>query len=121
MGRCLSGLVGKNLEVEIFPARLLSSKTTRNIVRRLSSIPGVINVYVDSMNYYDGSDSVTKCLIVQINEPSSVNKIDKVCRKILSIGYSIRTGKFTKPQPTISDYLREKTAKRLDAHSRRKD
>ena len=86
---------------------MLGLETTEKITRRLRTIPGVVNIYLDSIKYSSGSDSVTKRLIVQMDEPTLIDKIDKVCKKIIPVDYSIRIGKFTKPRPTVSDYLRK--------------
>ncbi|MGP3703958.1 MAG: methyl-coenzyme M reductase operon protein D [Candidatus Bathyarchaeota archaeon] len=98
------------LEVEVFPLRLISQKNAEKVAKKLWSIKGVTNVLFDALQYEDGEDGPVKRLIIQVDDPSIVDKIDKVLKKLLPIGYHIRVGRFTKPRPTVSDYLKGRIA-----------
>jgi methyl-coenzyme M reductase subunit D len=97
-------------EIEIIPRRLLGKITTRKLVNLLDSIPDVTDVLLNSIDYEDGSGSLTKRIIVRVKDGSKIEPIlldiDGVCRNLLPAGHDIRVGRFTKPRPTVSDYLK---------------
>ena len=99
-------------EIEIFPHRLLSKNTTRKLVKFLGSIPNVTDVLLDSIGYQDGSDSLTKRIIVRVKRASKIDvtllDIDSLCKNLIPFGHDIRVGRFTKPRPTVSDYLKKR-------------
>lgn len=48
-------------------------------------------------------------VIVQLNEADvaeALREIREICEKALSCKFSVRTGRFTKPKPTISNFIR---------------
>ncbi|RLF08872.1 MAG: hypothetical protein DRJ62_07750 [Thermoprotei archaeon] len=96
-------------QIEVFPYRILSERTTNKLVEKISSIEGVAQAIPQVLRYEDG-ETVTKRLIVALDGTVPVErvmrKIDQVCKRLLPFGYMLRTGVFIKPKPTVSDYLR---------------
>ncbi|MDH5815501.1 MAG: methyl-coenzyme M reductase operon protein D [Candidatus Nezhaarchaeota archaeon] len=96
-------------QIEVFPYRVLSERTTKKLLRRISKIKGVLEAIPHVLRYEDG-ETVTKRIIVALNGTSPIEevfkKIDDVCKELLPFGYMIRSGVFIKPRPTVSDYLR---------------
>jgi len=99
-------------EIEITPHRLLGKNTTRKLLKFLGSIPSVTNMLLDSIDYKDGTGSLTKRIIVQVKDTSQIDTvlidIEGLCRNLLPAGHDVRVGRFTKTRPTVSDYLRQR-------------
>ena len=96
-------------QIEVFPYRILSEKTTEKLIKKISSIEGVLEAIPQVLRYEDG-ETVTKRVIVALDGTVPIDKVlkkvDEVCKKLIPFGYMLRTGVFIKPRPTVSDYLR---------------
>lgn len=102
-------------QIEVFPYRVLSERTTKKLLTRIRRIEGVLDAIPQVLKYDDG-ETITKRIIVALDGSSPIDavfkKIDEICKELLPFGYMLRTGVFIKPRPTVSDYLRESVKKR---------
>ncbi|MDI9620173.1 MAG: methyl-coenzyme M reductase operon protein D [Candidatus Nezhaarchaeota archaeon] len=96
-------------QIEIFPYRILSERTTEVLLKKISKLDGIVEAIPQVLRYEDG-ETVTKRIIVALNgtvpTDKVLNKLDEICKNMLPFGYMLRTGVFIKPRPTVSDYLR---------------
>ncbi|RLF08181.1 MAG: hypothetical protein DRJ60_00985 [Thermoprotei archaeon] len=105
-------------QIEVFPYRILSEKTTEKLLKKISKIEGVLQAIPQVLRYEDG-ETVTKRIIVALDGTAPIEKvlkkIDEVCKDLLPFGYMLRTGVFIKPRPTVSDYLRDQVLSQKEA------
>ncbi|MHC1601103.1 MAG: methyl-coenzyme M reductase operon protein D [Candidatus Nezhaarchaeales archaeon] len=96
-------------QIEVFPYRILSERTTERLLKKILKIEGVLQAIPQVLRYEDG-ETVTKRIIIALDGTAPIEKvlkkIDDVCKDLLPFGYMLRTGVFIKPRPTVSDYLR---------------
>ncbi|MEM0301705.1 MAG: methyl-coenzyme M reductase operon protein D [Archaeoglobaceae archaeon] len=105
-------------EVEIFPYRLLGTKTAETLLSKISEIEEVEGVLIQGPRVKSDvkekivikgeemelSVAISR-LILRAKDPDKVvDKLNEICKNLLPFGYSIRIGKFTKDQPTLHDY-----------------
>ncbi|MDI9644021.1 MAG: methyl-coenzyme M reductase operon protein D [Candidatus Verstraetearchaeota archaeon] len=96
-------------EIEVMPRRLMSSKKATDLSAIMRETDGVEEVLTHTIKY-SGGGAVTGRFILVLKEgfkPEDViEKIRPVCEQSMPYGYDIRVGQFTKPRPTVKDYLR---------------
>ncbi|MCS7097956.1 MAG: methyl-coenzyme M reductase operon protein D [Candidatus Methanomethyliaceae archaeon] len=95
-------------EIELMPRRLMSMDRADELVNMLKATGLISEVLLQKHKYYDGKYLVGRFILLINNPPNEViSKIAPICEKMMPYGYDIRVGKFTKPRPTVSDYIRE--------------
>ncbi|MEM2128291.1 MAG: methyl-coenzyme M reductase operon protein D [Candidatus Methanomethylicaceae archaeon] len=94
-------------EIEILPRRLMPSKKAEDFAALLKYTGMVSEVLFQRHNYSGGGYMVGRfILLISENSPETViGKIKPLCEQVMPYGYDIRVGRFTKPRPTVKDYL----------------
>lgn len=94
-------------EIELMPRRLMSMNRADELISMLKATGLVNEVLVQKHKYYDGKYLVGRFILLINGPPNEViSKITPICEKMMPYGYDIRVGKFIKPRPTVSDYIR---------------
>lgn len=94
-------------EIEVMPRRLMSMDKAREFVELVKSTGSIIEVLLHKHKYYDGRYLVGRFILLIDGSPEEIiEKITPICKQMMPYGFDIRVGKFTKPRPTVSDYIR---------------
>ncbi len=105
-------------EIEIFPYRIMGAKTVESLLNEISNLEGIEGVFIHGPSVKSdvrekivvkGEEAELRVapsrLIIRVKDADLVmDKLKAICDQILTYGYSIRTGKFTRDQPTLHDY-----------------
>jgi len=121
------------IEVEVFPHRLLKASTTEKFLNEIYSLDTVERVIIHGeplpKTVYYGpargtpvNHSERKVINVKgvpveltvmagrfwitLKDDSELDKIEEICKELFPYGYNIKTGKFTRNYPTVTDYLK---------------
>ncbi len=94
-------------EIEILPRRLMPSKKAEDFAALLKDTGMISEVLFQRHNYSGGGYMVGRfILLLSEHSPETViGKIKPLCEQVMPYGYDIRVGRFTKPRPTVKDYL----------------
>jgi methyl coenzyme M reductase subunit D len=96
-------------DIEIMPERLMNREKADDIIAMIRNIDHVSDVDTRKHKYVGGGYLVGR-FIVMLKEGADVEKVIEklrpVCSQMMPYGYRIRVGRFVKPRPTVSDYLR---------------
>lgn len=101
-------LILSEREIEIMPRRLMSMDKAEDFINLIKSTGLISEVLLHRHRYYDGRYLVGRfVLLIDRTAPEEViEKITPICEQMMPYGFDIRIGKFTKPRPTVSDYIR---------------
>lgn len=101
-------LILSEQEIEIMPRRLMSMDKAEEFVNLIKSTGLINEVLLYKHKYYDGRYLVGRfiLLINRVTPEEVIEKITPICEQMMPYGFDIRIGKFTKPRPTVSDYIR---------------
>lgn len=95
-------------EIEIMPRRLMNAKNGEALISVLSEDKRIIDVLVHGPKYHDGGQVVGR-FIIRISPDSVADNILESFKpsfqSAMPYGYDVRIGRFTKPKPTVKDYL----------------
>ncbi len=97
----------ENPEIEIMPRRLMPSKKAEDFANLLKDIGMILEVLFQK-HYYSGGGYMVGRLVLIIGAAPPTEVIEKIrplCEQVMPYGYDIRIGRFTKPKPTVKDYL----------------
>jgi methyl coenzyme M reductase subunit D len=95
-------------EIEILPRRLMSSKKAEDFAALLKDTGMISEVLLQRHNYSGGGYMVGRFILLlsEFSPEAVIEKIRPLCEQVMPYGYDIRVGRFTKPKPTVKDYLR---------------
>jgi len=96
-------------DIEIMPERLMDKKKADDLIAIIKGMDHVSDVGIRKHKYV-GSGYLVGRFIVILKEEADVEevieKLRPVCDQMMPYGYYVRVGRFVKPRPTVSDYLR---------------
>ncbi|MBC7120234.1 MAG: hypothetical protein H5T33_01440 [Candidatus Methanosuratus sp.] len=96
-------------EIEVMPRRLMSDKKAKDLAAIMRDTEGVEEVLTQGPRY-SGGGSLTGRFIIVVKAGFSpeeiIAKLRPVCDQTMPYGYDMRIGQFTKPKPTVKDYIR---------------
>lgn len=96
-------------EIEVMPRRLMSDKKAKDLAAIIRDTDGVEEVLTHGPRY-SGGGQLTGRFIIVVKPGSSpedvISRLKPVCDQSMPYGYDVRIGQFTKPKPTVKDYLR---------------
>lgn len=96
-------------EIEVMPRRLMGSKKSTDLAAIMRETEGVEEVLTHGPKYSGGGAMTGRFILVLkegYNPEEIIERIRPVCEQTMPYGYDIRVGQFTKPRPTVKDYLR---------------
>lgn len=94
-------------EIEIMPKRLMPSAKAEDFAQLLKET-GMISEVLFKKHKYSGGGYLVGRFILIISFPSPEEVIEKIrplCEQVMPYGYYVRVGRFTKPRPTVKDYI----------------
>lgn len=122
-----------NMDIEIFPHRILGADTTEKLLNGVESIDGVKRTVIqgprlppedpnDDPKYTDrrkitvnGKEIELKVktgrIFVELSDESIIDKIKEICESILPFGFDINIGKYIRTQKTVTDNIKYGDAK----------
>jgi methyl-coenzyme M reductase subunit D len=130
----VSPVTGKKrlLQLEIFPARLLTVETAQKLIDELNKISGITRMVVfgpsiprnDPNDLLEGKFEVKKKYLnilgekvelavqvgrvwVEVEDISVKDKIKEACEKTLPFSFDINEGLYIRTRKTITDYVRK--------------
>lgn len=120
------------LQLEIFPARLLTVETAQKLLNELNKISGITRMVVHGPNIpkndpnelLDGKFEAKKHFLnilgeeveltvqvgriwVEVDDVSAKEKIREACEKTLPFSFDINEGLYLRTRKTITDYVRK--------------
>jgi len=96
-------------EIEVMPRRLIGDKKAKDLVAIMRDTEGVEEVLTHGPSFSGGGRLTGRFIIVVkagFTPEEIIEKIRPVCEQTMPYGYDVRVGQFTKPKPTVKDYLR---------------
>jgi methyl coenzyme M reductase subunit D len=96
-------------DIEIMPERLMDKKKADDLIVIMKDINHVLDVETRKHKFVGGGFLVGRFIVI-LKESADVEEVietlRRICSQTLPLGYNIRVGRFVKPRPTVSDYLR---------------
>ncbi|MCQ8891931.1 MAG: hypothetical protein NQU41_00950 [Candidatus Methanosuratincola sp.] len=96
-------------EIEVMPRRLMSDKKAMDLAAIMRDTEGVEEVLTHGPRFSGGGRLTGRFIIVVksgFTPEDVIAKLKPVCDQSMPYGYDVRVGQFTKPRPTVKDYLR---------------
>jgi methyl coenzyme M reductase subunit D len=96
-------------EIEIMPQRLMEKNKADDVVVMIKNINQILDVETRKHKFVGGGFLVGRFILVLkegVNVEEVIVAVRHICDQKLSYGYNIRVGRFIKPRPTVSDYIR---------------
>jgi len=94
-------------EIEIMPRRLMPREKAEDFASLLKETGMILDVLLQRHDYLGGGYMVGRFILIlsEFSPEYVVEKIRPLCEQVMPYGYDIRIGRFTKPRPTVKDYL----------------
>jgi methyl coenzyme M reductase subunit D len=96
-------------DIEIMPERLMDRKKADDFIAIIKEMDHVSDVEIRKHKFVGGGYLVGRFIVI-LKEDADVEevieKLRPVCNQMTPHGYYVRVGRFVKPRPTVSDYLR---------------
>jgi methyl coenzyme M reductase subunit D len=96
-------------DIEIMPERLMEKKKADELIAIIKGINYVSDVDTRKHKFVGGGYLVGRFVVILSEEAEVeevIEKLRSICDKTMPHGYYVRVGRFVKPRPTVSDYLR---------------
>jgi methyl coenzyme M reductase subunit D len=101
-------------DIDIMPRRLMEQKKSDDFVRIVKEMEEVSDVGVKTHNWRGGGFLAGRFIVLLkegIDAEAVTAKLKPVMDQMMPYGYDVRYGRFTKPRPTVKDYIREHESK----------
>ncbi|MGQ9759782.1 MAG: methyl-coenzyme M reductase operon protein D [Candidatus Methanomethylicaceae archaeon] len=95
-------------EIEIMPKRLMASIKAEDFAELLKDTGMISEVLFQRHEYSGGGYVVGRFILITsaLSPEDVIEKIRPLCDQVMPYGYYIRVGRFTKPRPTVKDYIK---------------
>jgi len=95
-------------EIDLMPRRLMNFKQGEPLVRALDADDRVAEVLIHGPKYHDGKQVIGR-FIIRLTPGTAPDEVLEAFKTMfestMPFGYDVRIGRFTKPKPTVKDYL----------------
>ncbi len=95
-------------EIEVMPRRLMSAKRGEPLLSALNGDDRIVEVLTHGPKYHDGKHVIGRFIIRLIPDSAPgevIEALKPIFESAMPHGYDVRIGRFTKPKPTVKDYL----------------
>lgn len=101
-------------DIDIMPRRLMEQKKSDEFVQIIKDMNEVSDVGVKTHNWRGGGYLAGRFIIILkkgTDAETVAAKLKPIMDQMMPYGYDVHYGRFTKPRPTVKDYIREYQSK----------